>query len=382
MTTAEAEPPSNDHRAMLRDSVADFVARAGDVGRARRLRGNAAEYDRAVWRTMGELGWLGILVPAQHGGLGLGLAEAAIVAAGLARGLAPEPYTAAAVLAVEAIAGGDNEEFKQQHLPRVADGSLLPVLAWQERAGEIETSGGETQAAPFEGGWRIGGVKRFISGAAGADAYLVSAATEQGIALFWVERGAPGVTLEIEPLADGRHFGTLRLKDVTVRRGHLVASASVAARAVSLALDRATALCSAELVGVMTRVLDMSLEYMRTRKQFGKAIGSFQALQHRAVDLYIQRELASAVLEEVVTALDRQPDAARRALLASRAKARCAEAGLRITREAIQIHGAIGFTDEYDAGLYLKRAMVLAAWLGNAAWHRRRYSALSAKAGL
>ncbi|MDH5535139.1 MAG: acyl-CoA/acyl-ACP dehydrogenase [Betaproteobacteria bacterium] len=379
MKTIEAETPSNDHRAMLRDSVADFAARASDIARVRRLRGDAAEYDRAVWRRMAELGWLGILVPEQYGGLGLALAEAAIVAEGLARGLAPEPFTAAAVLAVEAIAGGDNEAFKQQHLPRVVDGSLLPVLAWQERAGEVGPAGGTTQASPFEGGWRVGGVKRFVSAAAGADAYLVSAATSQGVALFWVDRGAPGVALELEPLADGRHFGTLTLKDVTVPRGHMVASASVAAEALARALDHATVICSAELVGVMSRTLEMSLDYLRTRKQFGKAIGSFQALQHRAVDLYIQRELASAVLEEAIGALDGQPDAARRAMLASRAKARSTEAGLRITREAIQIHGAIGFTDEYDAGLYLKRALVLAAWLGNATWHRRRYGALAAR---
>ncbi|MCW5604340.1 MAG: acyl-CoA dehydrogenase, partial [Burkholderiales bacterium] len=142
------------------------------------------------------------------------------------------------------------------------------------------------------------------------------------------------------------------------------------------ALDHATVIASAELCGVMGRALDMSVEYMKTRVQFGRPIGSFQALQHRAVDLYVQRQIASAVLEEALGVLDRGPGAAERAALASRVKARCADAGLRITREAIQIHGAIGFTDEYDAGLYLKRATVLAAWLGNAHAHRRRYARL------
>jgi alkylation response protein AidB-like acyl-CoA dehydrogenase len=130
----------------------------------------------------------------------------------------------------------------------------------------------------------------------------------------------------------------------------------------------------------MDRALEMSLDYLRTRVQFGKPIGSFQALQHRAVDLHIQKELASAVLEETLAALDRGPDAAHRAALASRAKARCADAALKITRETIQLHGAIGFTDEYDAGLYLKRALTLAAWLGGATWHRRRYARLTAGA--
>ena len=127
---------------------------------------------------------------------------------------------------------------------------------------------------------------------------------------------------------------------------------------------------------VMGRALDMSVDYMKTRVQFGKPIGSFQALAHRAVDLHIQRELSSAVLDDAVALFDGAATAARRSAMASRVKARCSEAGLRITREAIQIHGAIGFTDEYDAGLYLKRAMTLSAWLGNAAQHRRRYAQL------
>jgi alkylation response protein AidB-like acyl-CoA dehydrogenase len=142
------------------------------------------------------------------------------------------------------------------------------------------------------------------------------------------------------------------------------------------ALDHATVIASAELCGVMGRALDMSVEYMKTRVQFGKPIGSFQGLQHRAVDLFIQQQISSAVLDEALHTLDQHPEAVARAACASRVKARCSDAGLRITREAIQIHGAIGFTDEYDVGLYLKRAMVLAAWLGNAQEHRRRYARL------
>ena len=136
-------------------------------------------------------------------------------------------------------------------------------------------------------------------------------------------------------------------------------------------------MAGAELFGVMSRALDLSVDYMKTRVQFGKPIGSFQALAHRAVDLHIQRELASAVLDDAVALFDSDAGAAQRSVMASRVKARCSDAGLRITREAIQIHGAIGFTDEYDAGLYLQRAMTLSAWLGNAASHRRRYAALA-----
>jgi alkylation response protein AidB-like acyl-CoA dehydrogenase len=366
---------------MLRDSVAAFIARGTDIARVRRLRGAPSEYDRHVWHQMGELGWLGILIPEQHGGLGLALSEAAIVAEGVGRALAPEPFTAAAVLATQALVAGDNASLKEALLPRFACGEVVPALAWQEHPGESDVTAIETRAASFEGGFRLVGGKRFIAGAAGADGYLVSAQTAaEGLALFWIAATAPGVTLELEALADGRHFGALALSDVSVAREHMVASGSAARAALERSLDRAAAIASAELYGVMSRALEMTLDYLKTRVQFGKPIGSFQALQHRAADLYIQQQLASAVLDEVIAALDREPEARIRGALASRLKARCSDAALKITRAAIQLHGAIGFTDEYDAGLYLKRALVLAAWLGNATWHRRRYARLAIEA--
>lgn len=367
---------SSDHRSLLRDSVADFVARGTDIARVRKLRGTPAEYDRAVWSKMAELGWLGVLIPEQYGGLGLGLAEAAIVAEGLARALVPEPLTAASVLAGGVLAGGDNETLKSELLPKLAAGEVLPALAWQENAGTLDVTAISTQALPFEGGLRLNGEKRFIAGAAGADGYIVSANAPQGMALFWLARNTPGVDLKLEPLADGRHFGVLRLSDAVVSAENRVAGAATARGALEKALDHAAVIAGAELCGVMSCALDMSVEYMKTRVQFGKPIGSFQGLQHRAVDLFIQQQISAAVLDEALHALDQNPDATARAAFASRVKARCSDAGLRITREAIQIHGAIGFTDEYAVGLYLKRAMVLAAWLGNAQLHRRRYARL------
>ena len=366
-----------EHAALLKDSVTDFVTRATDIARVRALRGSPGEYDRAVWRQMAELGWLGIAIPEAYGGMGLGLTETAIVAEGLARALGPEPYTAAAVLAAGALAASNDEALKVELLPPIVAGERIPALAWQETAGVLGTAHIAARATPFEGGFRLSGAKRYVSGAAGADLYLVAARSDEGLVLACVERSAPGARLTLERLADGRNFGTLDLEDVVVPRERIAASGAAAESALAQALDHATAIASAELYGVMSRTLEMSVDYMKTRVQFGRPIGSFQALQHRAVDLYIQRELASAVLEESLRALDSGPDARARAAIASRLKARCSDAGVRITREAIQIHGAIGFTDEYDAGLYLKRALVLGAWLGNANQHRRRYAALA-----
>ena len=234
-----------------------------------------------------------------------------------------------------------------------------------------------TRATPFEGGFKVRGEKRFIAGAAQADAFLVSARAESGVVLLWLPRETAGVELTFEPLADGRAFGTLRLDDALVARHGLAASGAAALEALGQAFDHACAIAAAELAGVADRALEMSLDYLRTRVQFGRPIGAFQALQHRAVDLHIHRELASAVLEEALAVLDRGPAAPARAAAASRLKARCAEAATRITREAIQFHGAIGFTDDFDVGLYLKRALVLTAWLGSATWHRRRYARLA-----
>lgn len=369
-----------EQRALLAASVADFVERGTDLARVRRLRGTSTEYERAAWQKMAELGWLAILVPERYGGLGLGLAEMAIVARGLARALVPEPLAATAVLAATALIEAENEALKREQLPRLAAGDVLPALAWQERAGELDSAAIETRATPFEGGFKLNGVKRFVAGAAQADAFIVSARTEGGVVLLWLPRDAAGAHLDLEPLADGRSFGTLRLDDALVPRSGVAASGAAALEALGRAFDHGCAIAGAELAGVMERSLEMSLDYLKTRVQFGRPIGSFQALQHRAVDLHIHKELASAVLEEAIAALDGGPAATARAATASRIKARCAEAAARITRETIQFHGAIGFTDEFDAGLYLKRALVLTAWLGSASWHRRRYARLASGA--
>jgi alkylation response protein AidB-like acyl-CoA dehydrogenase len=359
--------------------VADFVRRGADVARVRRLHAGGAECDRDFWRALADMGWLGILVPERFSGMGLGVREAAIVAEGLARTLVPEPFTATAVLAASVIDGGENEPLKEELLPRIAAASLLPAVAWQERAGELEPDAVAAVAVPFEGGFRLSGAKRFIAAAAAADGFVVSARCAGELALFWVGADAAGAQLTLHRLADGRASGTLVLSDVIVVRDGLIASSVAARAALGRALDRATVVAGAELVGVMARTLELCLDYMRTRVQFGKPIGAFQALQHRAVDLYLQKELAAAVLAEGLRDLEMIGDDVARSALASRVKARTSEAALRVTREAIQIHGAIGFTEDCNVGLYTKRALVLSAWLGNATAHRRRFARIAAR---
>lgn len=369
----------NSHAALLAQSVGDFVKRGADLPRVRALAQTHAEFDRAQWRQLAELGWLGVLAPDSCGGLGLGLTEAAIVAEGLGRALTPEPYTAVAVLAARTLEHAADTPLRHELLSGLVSGDRVPVVACHEQADDVTAACIATTAIPFEGGFRVSGQKQFVIGAAGADGYIISAQADSEMQLLWLPRDAAGCATGFVALADGRSYGTVTLQDAVVSRDHVLASGKAARAALNRALDHAAAIVSAELVGVMKCAHEMSLDYMKTRVQFGKAIGSFQVLQHRAVDLHIQQELADAVLREVVAQLDAAPDDSTRALLASRAKSRCAEAALAITRAAIQFHGAIGFTEDCDVGLYVKRAMTLSAWLGNGRAHRVRYAQLAAQ---
>ena len=368
---SQAETP--EHRVMLSNSVTDF-ARNMDVARARKLRDTKMECDRALWKQMAEMGWLGVLVPEEYGGMGLKLADMAIVAQGLARVLVPEPLTATAVMAARVLSDSRNEVLKDKLLSGLVAGDILPAVAWQEEAGSLDAANIKAEATPFEGGYRVNGNKRFVIGATHADGYIVSANAKDGMQLLWIPKDSAGVKVDFDMLADGRQSATINLKDVAVTKDHVINCGDAAAKSLARAIDHTAVIASAELTGIMGRSLELTLEYLKTRVQFGKAIGSFQALQHRAVDLYIQQELSGAVLNDVLTALDEEPDDKTRSAAASRAKARCTDAALLITRQSIQMHGAIGFTEDCDVGLYVKRAMTLAAWLGNGNAHRRRYA--------
>jgi len=366
-----------DDRRMLAESVADFARRATDMARVRKWRGVEPGYDRALWKEMAELGWAGLLVPERFGGMGLGLGEMSEVARGLARSLMPEPLVPCAVLATRTLVHCGNEALAAELLPRIAQGDLIAALAWQEQAGDLGRRTPATRAAESGGNVSLDGGKRFVHGAAGADGYVVSAQSGAGMILVWVPADTTGVKRSLEPLADGRYAGRIELAGVRLPERNVLARGEIAQAAVDRAVTEATAMASAELVGIMSRSLEMTLEYLRTRVQFGRAIGSFQALQHRAVDLYIQEQLSSSALADAVDALDERPDDAATLAAVSRAKARCTDAASLITRQSIQLHGGIGFTEDSDVGLYVKRTMTLAAWLGNSAYHRRRFAKLA-----
>ena len=363
--------------AMLRESAVDFVAGSTDFKKYRERRRTLPGYDPALVQQMAELGWFGILVPEAHGGLGLGFSELSVVLQELGKGLLGDPLVASAVLAGRVIQHGDNEELKARLLPQLVDASLLPCVAWQEGTGGLDVQAIATRAQADGDAVRISGRKRFVAGAAAAGGFVVSALDEAGCGLYWVDRDAAGLTLSHEWRADETPSGILELDQVRVVAADVLSpGGSAAVAALERAVQEAAVMASAEMMGVIEAALKMALDYMRTREQFGKKIGSFQALQHKAADLYVQQEVARSVLEDAVRELDSQGDVRARALLANRCKSRSSDVGLRVTREVIQLHGAIGYTDEYDAGLFLKRALVLSGWLGNASAHRRQFGSL------
>ncbi|MCW3473081.1 acyl-CoA dehydrogenase family protein [Limobrevibacterium gyesilva] len=332
---------------LLRDSAAAVVA-PGDMKRIRVLRFREPGFDRATWQAMCDMGWAGLRVPEAAGGSGLGMQEYCALAEELGAGLVPEPLIpcamSARLLAGDALAG-------------LLSGERVIIPAWQECANTLDAQGDTTVA-----GGRASGRKMFVPMAAGADAFLVSG--RDGLAL--VDRAAPGLRLTIERTQDGGNFGTLSLAD---------AHCTPVAGDMAAAIEEAALATAAYLLGVMDRAFAITLDYLRTRQQFGRPIGSFQSLQHRAADLKIQVALTRASVDSAAATLDSAAAPALRQAAVSRAKARAADASMLVTRQAIQLHGGIGYTDEYDVGLFLRKAMVLANLYGSAALHRRRYAA-------
>ncbi|MFO1167590.1 MAG: acyl-CoA dehydrogenase family protein [Rhodoblastus sp.] len=371
MSSGEAE----DLLRMLRDSAADYVNRSDMPRDVRAWRGKPDGYDAARWDEMVQLGWVGLRAPESCGGMGLGLEECVALLAETGRGIGPEPLSAIGVLAMRVLANGDGAA-NDDLMAGLVEGGRVIAVAWQEAAGALHASECATQASPTANGWRLSGVKDFVHGAAQANGLIVSARAPDGVGLFYVEPGAAGVKLETRFFTDGTTCHRVNLQDVEVASGSCVAQPGKGEAALDAALDETRIAASAEMFGLSVRALDMTLDYLRQRKQFGKAIGSFQALQHRAVDLYVTTQMMRAAIDRAARAFE-GADARDKALIASACKARCSDGALAIAKEAIQMHGAIGYTDEHDIGLFVRRAIKLAAWLGNGAQHRKRYAALS-----
>jgi alkylation response protein AidB-like acyl-CoA dehydrogenase len=372
MTTTSAM--ASESSQVFADSAADYLGATDQRQRVRQLEDAGGGFDRTVWQQIASLGWLSILVPEDDGGLGLGLEEVAAIAQETGRHLLPEPFVDAGVHPLALLCRSPAGALRSELLASVQAGELVTGVAWQERAGEVDPSETATATAFNADTQQLAGRKRFVRPGPGADGWLVLATMQGEAAMVWVTADAAGLTQEQERGVDGSVTATLCFE---ASPALLLVRGDAAMAALQFANDAARLAQAAELAGIARRALELTREYMTTREQFGKPIGSFQALQHRMVDGLIQVELAAASLREGLTLANQAATVEGLASITSRVKARCAHAATEVTRMAIQLHGAIGTTNEYDVGLYFKRAMLLSSRWGNAAAHRRRYARLA-----
>lgn len=364
---------------LLAKTAADFVAGHSPVSRVRALRDarDPLGFSRELWKRMAELGWVGIPFPEAYGGAGMGLAELAVVLEALGRTLAPEPFLSTVLLAGQALLRGGSEEQRRAWLPRIASGDAIATLAFQEPGSRHDPFRVTTRAERTGGGWRLRGEKSQVPDAGVADLLVVPARGEGepgGIGLFLVRAGAPGLRVAPQTRLDGRNAALVTLDGVEVAADDVLGAPEGGGPLLGGVIDRATAGLCAEMLGSMSRAFEMTLAHLKSREQFGAPIGSFQALKHRAAQMFIEIELCRSAAMAAARALDAGD--AEAASLVSLAKARCSDAGMLVANEAIQMFGGVGMTDEYDIGFYLKRARAAQMTFGDAAWHRTRWARL------
>ncbi len=367
----------DDDQTALQDTIRDFVAEHAPVSHMRALRDadDKTGFSRDLWKQFAEMGFTGILIDEQHGGLGLGHVEAGIVLEEIGRNLTPSPFLTTAVTAVAALKGAYPDQARTW-LPRIASGEALFALA-MDGGPKHHPVNAALRAEPSGNGFRLNGRKQFVVHGHVADMLIVSAVTggrpgEESyfMSLFLVSPEAPGVSVEPFRMVDAGLASTITFENVDVAGDALLCQINEGLDLIGK-LNRAGGVgAAAELLGVGGAAADMTLSYLKQRKQFGTTIGSYQALQHRAAHLYSEMEVARAAVLKAQQLLDQGSDRADEAV--SVAKAMTALATTLSVQEGIQMHGGIGMTDEYDIGFYMKRARVLAEMFGDANFHADR----------
>ena len=372
--------PSEEQR-QFADTTREFLRDHAPVTAFRQLRDSRDPlgYSMDLWSRMAELGWAGITIPEQYGGLDFGFAGMGLLLQECGRTLAASPLFATCVLGAGAVQLAGNDAQKDEILPLVATGELRLALALEE-SHRHAPAGVAMSAVRNAGGWRLNGVKQFVADGNSAERLVVVARTggstgeEQGLSLFLVDAGAPGVERSRLSLLDSRNAARVIFNEVQLEAGSLLGEEGNAWPVLAQVLDRGRAALSAEMLGGAEECFDRTVAYLKQREQFGAVIGTFQALQHRAAQMFAELELFRTAVRAACDAVD--TNAAMVPMLASLAKARANDGAELITNEAVQLHGGIGTTDELDIGLFLKRSRVCMQLLGDSAFHRDRYARL------
>lgn len=366
----------NEERRMLRDSAQSFLAERAPVAHLRQLRDSADPlgYAPQLWAAFAEQGYSAILVPEDHGGLGLGVVEAALIAEQIGHTLAPTPFYSTAVLAAWLLRTAGSAAQQAAWLARIAQADTILALAVDERPRHRSTAI-ETSAVREGDHWKIDGRKLLVLDGHVAQALIVAARTAGGIALLLVPAGTAGLQVERTVMVDAHNAARVTLQGACVPATALIGTEESGAALLEHVLDVGRAVASAELLGLADEVFERTVAYLKERKQFDRAIGEFQALQHRAAELFCDLELTRAIVRQAVAAID---EGAKNApLLVAQAKARASLTANRAVQEGVQMHGGIGMTDEMDIGLFMKRARVLQELFGDAAVQMDRAAALS-----
>ncbi len=364
----------NDEQRMLQDSARVFISESAPVAHLRALRDGRDDtgFSRDLWKKFAEMGFSGILVPEGQGGSGLGVVEAGVIAEELGRTLAPSPFLSTAVLAAAAIRRGGSAAQQAAMLPKIAAAELVVALAIDEgvkhRPGAIAT-----KAVRDGAGYRIDGAKTLVVDGHVADRLIVAArvaADGDPVALFVVDARAPGVAIERTVMVDAHNAARVRLTNVQVGADALLGSVEGGAALLEAVLDTGRAVLASELLGIADEVFARTLTYLKERRQFGRIIGEFQALQHRASELFCDIEMTRAIVIRALQAVDEDPVKARD--IVSAAKARACTTANRAVQEGVQMHGGMGMTDQFDIGFFMKRARVCEELFGDANFHADR----------
>ena len=363
-----------EEQSMLRDSARGLISDKAPVSHLRHLRDSkdATGFSSDLWQTFAEMGFAGLLVPEEFGGSGLGCVEVGIVMEEIGRTLMPSPFLPTAVVAVSALSRGGSAAQKAEHLPKISAGSLLAALAIDEgtKHRPLQTS---LQAVRSGNGFRLNGAKSFVVDGHVADLLIVAARTagsageRAGLTLFLVDPRAKGIAIERTVMVDSHNAARIDFDNAEVNADGVLGEVDQGFSLLEAVLNTGRGAVASEMVGLSDEVFGRTVAYLKERKQFGRPIGEFQALQHRAAQLYIEIEITRAAVLKGLQALD--GDALNAAAAVAVAKARAGATATRAVQEGVQMHGGMGMTDQFDIGFFMKRARVCEELFGDANYH-------------
>jgi alkylation response protein AidB-like acyl-CoA dehydrogenase len=354
---------------LLRKSAADFLAKECPMTYVRQMMEDERGYSDELWNKMAELGWMGLIYPEEFGGAGLNMVDLVVILEEMGRAVLPGPFFSTVCMGGLAILEAGNSEQKQKFLPSIASGKTKATLAVLEENARWDEKGVKLSARKSKKGYTLNGIKLFVPDAHVADIIVCAGHTSDGISLFLLDRQQAGVsTTLLKTMDQTRKLCEVRFAKVQVGPDAVLGTPGEGWKALSRVLDRSKVALCAEMCGGAQKVLDMSVEYAKMREQFGRPIGSFQAIQHKCANMLVQVESAKSATYYAAWAVAN--DVPEAPLAAAMAKAYCSDAYRQVSAEGIQVHGGIGFTWEHDMHIYFKRAKGSEVTFGDAAWNR------------